>query len=100
MPRGHVYSQKTHERAGTTEWWQKVRERELSTLCAQDALFVIPRTALRPGTKTVRKRFVDDMKGDRVKSRIVAAEVARNVRHDMHAGTLAIEDDHQSLCDT
>ena len=34
------------------------RERELSTLCSQDALFVIPRTALRPGTKMVRGRFV------------------------------------------
>ena len=64
------------------------REKELSTLCSQDALFVIPRTALRLGTKTVRGRYVDDMKNGRVKSRFVEAEVARDVRHDVHAGTL------------
>ena len=52
---------------------------------------MIPRTALRPGTKTVRGRFVDDLKNDRVKSRFVAAEVARDVRHDVHAGTPALK---------
>ena len=51
---------------------------------------MIPRTALRPGTKTVRGRFVDDMKNGRVKSRVVAAEAARDVRHDVHAGTPAM----------
>ena len=45
------------------------RERELATLCSQDALFVIPRTALRLGTKMVRDKFVDDI-------RMVVAEVA------------------------
>ena len=44
---------------------------------------MIPRTALPRGTKMVRGRFVDDMKNTRVKSRSVAAEVARNVRHDV-----------------
>ena len=48
---------------------------------------MIPRTALRPGTKTVRGRFVDDMKDGRVKSRLVAAEVSRDVKHDVHVGT-------------
>ena len=96
MLRGHVYSQTTHERLDD-RMVAEGRGRELSTLCAQDAL--IPRTALRLGTKTVKGRFVDDMKGDRVKSRFVAAEVAKKMRHDMHAGTLAFEDDHQSLCD-
>ena len=67
------------------------RERDLTTLCSQDALFVIPRTAQRSGTKTVRGRFVDDIKNDRVKSRFVAAEVARDVRHDVHAGTPALK---------
>ena len=60
------------------------REREPSTLCSQDPLFVIPRTALRPSTKMVHGSF-DDL------SRFVAAEVARDVRHDVHAGTLALE---------
>ena len=57
------------------------REQEPSALCSQDALFVIPSTALRPSTKMVRGRFADDMNG-RVKSRFVAAEVARDARHD------------------
>ena len=74
MPRGHVYSQKTNERLND-RMVAEGRERELSTLCSQDALFVIPRTALRPGTKTVRGRFVDDMKNG----------------HDAHAGTTALE---------
>ena len=52
------------------------REREFSTLCSQGAPFVIPRTALRPGTKTVRGRFVDDTKNGRVENRFVAADVA------------------------
>ena len=50
-----------------------------------------PRTALRPGTTTVRGRFVDDMKNGRIKSRFVAAEVATDVRHDVHAGRLALK---------
>ena len=66
------------------------RERELATLSSQDASFVIPRTALRPGTKTVLADQVDDMKSDRVRSRFVAADVARDVRHDVQAGTLAL----------
>ena len=72
MPRGPVYSQKTNERLDD-RMVAEGRERELATLCSQYALFVIPRTALRPGTKTIRDRFVDDMKNDRVKSRFVAA---------------------------
>ena len=68
MPRGPVHSQKTNEQLDA-RMAAEGRERELSTLCAQDALFVIPRTALRPGNKTARRRFVDDMKGDRVESR-------------------------------
>ena len=52
---------------------------------------MIPRTALRPGTKTVRGRFVDDMKNGRFKSRFLAGEVARDVRHDEHAGTRAVK---------
>ena len=90
MPRGPVNSQKTNEQLDA-RMVAEGRERELSTLCAQDALFVIPRTALRPGNKTARRRFVDDMKGDRVKSRFVAAEVARDVGHDVHAGTRALK---------
>ena len=40
----------------------------------------------------VRGRFVDDMKiGRRVKSRFVAAEVARDVRYDDHEGTPALK---------
>ena len=46
---------------------------------------------MRPGTKMVRGRFVDDMKIGRVKSRFVAAEVARDVRHDVHAGMPALK---------
>ena len=45
---------------------------------------------MRLGTKTVRGRFVDDMKNGRVRSRFVAAEVARDLRHDVHAGTPAL----------
>ena len=48
-------------------------------------------TALCPGTKTVRGRFVDDMENGRVKSRFVAAVVARDLRHDVHARTLALK---------
>ena len=38
-----------------------------------------------------RGRFVDDKKNGRVKSRFVDAEVARDVRHDVHAGTPALK---------
>ena len=46
---------------------------------------------MRPGTKTVRGRFVDDVKNGLVKSRFVAAEVARDLRHNVHAGTPALK---------
>ena len=100
MPLRYVYTQKTNERLDD-QMVAEGRERELSTLCSQDALFVIPGTASRPRTTTVRGRFVDDMKNGRVKSRFVAAEVARDVRHDVHAGTPALEvfvDDCQPCC--
>ena len=90
MPRTFVYSQKTNEQLDT-RMVAEGRERELGALCSQNALFVIPRTALSLGTKMVRGRFVDDMKNGRVKSRFVAAEVARDVRHDVHAGTPALK---------
>ena len=90
MPRTFVYSQKTNEQLDK-RMVAEGRERELGTLCSQNSLFVIPRTALSPGTKMVRGRFVDDMKNGRVKSRFVAAEVARDVRHDVHAGTPALK---------
>ena len=90
MPRTFVYSQKTNEQLDK-RIVAEGRERELGALCSQNALFVIPRTALSPGTEMVRGRFVDDMKNGRVKSRFVAAEVARDVRHDVHAGTPALK---------
>ena len=79
MPRTFVYSQKTNEQLDD-RMVAEGRERELGALCSQDALSVIPRTALRPGTKMVRGRFVDDTKNSRAKSRFAAAEVARDVR--------------------
>ena len=90
MPRTFVYSQKTNEQLHK-RMVAEGRERQLGALCSQNALFVIPRTALRPGTKMVRGRFVDGMKNGSVKSRFVAAEVARDVRHDVHAGTPALK---------
>ena len=90
MPRTFVYSQKTNEQLDK-RMVAEGRERELGALCSQNALFVIPRTALSPGTKMVRGRFVDDMKNGLVKSRFVTAEVARDVRHDVHAGTPALK---------
>ena len=63
--------------------------KELATLCAQEALFVIPRSALKRGTKTVRRKICKDMKGELVKNRFVAAEVASDVRYDVQAGTPA-----------
>ena len=86
MLRTFVYSQKTKEQLDK-RMVAEGRERELGALCSQGALFVIPRTALSPGTKMVRGRFVDDVKNGRVKRRFVAAEVARDVRHHVHAGT-------------
>ena len=65
-PRAFVYSQRTNEQLEDRMLAEGL-ERELTTLYSQDALFVIPRTARRPSTKTVRGRFVDDMKNDRVK---------------------------------
>ena len=53
------------------------------------ALFAIPRSALRRGTGTTRGKFVEDMKKGIVNSKFVAAEVARDLRYDAHAGTLA-----------
>ena len=100
MPQTFMYSQKTNEQLDD-RMVAEGREREFGALCSQDALFVIPRTALRPGTKMVRGRFVDDMKNGRVKSRFVAAEVARDVRCDVHAGTPAVkafEDDRHPCC--
>ena len=90
MPRTFLYSQKTNEQLDD-RMLAEGRERELGVLCSQDALFVIPRIALRLGTKMVRGRFVDDMKNGRIKSRFVAAEVARDVRYDVHTGTPALK---------
>ena len=90
MPLRYVYSEKTNERLDD-QMVAEGPERELSTPCSQNALFVIPRRPLRPSTKMVRGRFVDDMKNGRVKSRFVAAEVARDVRHDVHARTPALK---------
>ena len=73
MPRTFVYSQKKTNERLDKRMVAEGRERKLSALCSQNALFVIPRTALSPGTKMVRGRFVDDMKIGRVKSRFVAA---------------------------
>ena len=84
-----VYSQKTNEPLDERVAAEG-RERELATLCSQDALFVIVRTALRSGAKMIRGKFVDDMKNGRVK-RFVAVEVARDVRYDVHAGTPALK---------
>ena len=90
MPLRYVCSQKTNE-----PLYERIvaegRQRELATLCSQDALFVIPRATLSPGTKMVRGKFIDDMKNGCVKSSFVAAKVAREVRHDVHAGTLALK---------
>ena len=100
MPLRYVFSQKSNEQLDD-RMVAEGREREPSTLCSQDTLFVIPRTSVRPGTKTVRGRFVDDMENGRVKSRFVAAEVARHVRHDVHArntGLEGLENDRQSCC--
>ena len=78
LPLRYVYSLKSNERLDD-RMVAKGGERGLSTRCSQNALFVIPRTALRPGTKMVRGRFVEDTKTGRVKSRFVAAVVARDV---------------------
>ena len=67
------------------------RAKEVHTLCGQEALFVVPRSAMRRGTKTVRGKLVEDMKGELVKSMFVAAEVARDVRQNVHAGTPALK---------
>ena len=90
MPLRYVYSQKTNELLDH-RMVADGRERELSTSCSKDALFVIPRTALRSRTKTVRGRFVDDMEDGRVKSRFVVGEVARDVSHDVYAGMPALK---------
>ena len=90
MPRTFVYSQRTNEQLDK-RMVAEGRERELGALCSQKALLVILRTALTPGTKIVLGRFVDDMKNGRVKSKFVAAEVARGVRHDVLAGTPALK---------
>ena len=49
-----------------------------------------PGSALRRGTKTVRGKFVEDMNGGLVKSQFVAAEVAKDGRHYVHAGSAAL----------
>ena len=42
-------------------------------------------------TETVRGRLVDDMKNDRDKSRFVAGKLARDVKHDVRAGTSVLK---------
>ena len=42
-------------------------------------------------TETVRGRLVDDLKNDRGKSRFVAAKLARDVKHDVHARTSVLK---------
>ena len=53
-------------------------------------LFVIPRSALKRVTKTVQGKFIEDIKGELVTSRFAAAEVARDVRYEVRAGTPAL----------
>ena len=49
MPLKCVHSKKTNEPLDE-RLVAGGREQELASLCSQDALFVVPRTALRPGT--------------------------------------------------
>ena len=75
----YVYSQKTNERLDD-RMVAEARERAFNA--------VFTRCAVRdPEDGCASQHLVDDMKNGCVKSRIVAAEVARNVRHDVHAGT-------------
>ena len=55
------------------------REKELTTLSGQNALSVIPRSAVQRGTKTVRGRFVDNMKNGVAFYDIVAAFVHASI---------------------
>ncbi len=63
------------------------RWKELKAMETQEARLVIKRSELPRGTKMVRGRFLDDARGDEVKSWFVAHEVAYEVRDDVHAGT-------------
>ena len=54
-------------------------------MCSQGALFVIPEDSTESWHQD------GSLAGGRVKSRFVAAEVARDVRHDVHAGTPALK---------
>ena len=81
VPQRDAHSQKS------CDWLDPRLVGEGRTLCRQDALIVIPRTALRRGTKTFRDKFVDVMKNGRVKCRFEAG-VARDVRYDVRAKTL------------
>ena len=65
--------------------------KDLTTRSGQEALSVIPRSALQRGTKIARDKFVEAMKSELVNSRFMAAEVARDVRYDVYAGTPALK---------
>ena len=98
MSRGHVHSQKTNERLDD-RMVAEGRERELSTLCSQNSFVPDTRSALRPGTKTVRGRFVDDMKSDRVKKQVRGsrgAERRETRRARWHVRLEGLQDEHQS----
>ena len=87
-PPRSVYSQKTKERLDDRMVAEGL-ERELATPCSQDAVFVIPRTALRRGTKIVRGRLVDDTK--KVVSRAGSWRPRWRETHGVHAGTPALK---------
>ena len=63
------------------------RRREFEAMERQEALLVIDLAAVPRWSKKVRGKWVEDTKGDAVKSRFVATEVAYMAREDVHAGT-------------
>ena len=101
MPLRNVYSQKPNAQI-SDRMVAEGRERELSTQCSQDALFVILRTALRPGTKMVRGRFVDDMKKRWCPEQVHGGRGGKRLeaRRTRTLALKASRDDCQSCCNT
>ena len=70
----------------THGWWERPQRTQHAVRSKRTV-----RDPERRGTQTVRGKVVDDMRNGRVKSRFVAAEVARDVRCDVRAGTPALK---------
>ena len=86
VPARHVFGARSGKQLDPQQCAEG-RRRELLAMEEQEALLAVPLGAVPRGARKARAKWVEDVRGDSVKSRFVATEVAHCVREDVYAGT-------------